>query len=102
MRRRLERDMDDEMRLHLELEADELVRSGLAPDEAGRQARVTAEFFRTVGVRAAVGRVFVPDDTLPSRPPIVVLSDAMWRGRFGGDPAVIGRSMASMGPRTWW
>lgn len=43
MRRRLERDMDDEMRLHLELEADELVRSGLAPDEAGRQARVTAE-----------------------------------------------------------
>lgn len=39
-RRRLEREMDEEMRLHLELEAAELVRSGVAPDEAWRQARL--------------------------------------------------------------
>jgi hypothetical protein len=32
--------MDDEMRLHIELEAAELARSGITPDEARRQARV--------------------------------------------------------------
>lgn len=39
-RRRLERDMDDEMRLHLELEAEELIRNGVAPQEAHRRARL--------------------------------------------------------------
>lgn len=39
-RRHIEREMDDEMRLHVELEAEELVRAGVAPDEARRRALV--------------------------------------------------------------
>jgi putative ABC transport system permease protein len=58
-----------------------------------RGSRVTAEFFRTVGVRAALGRVFAADDTLAGRPPVVILSEAAWHARFGGDSSVVGRSM---------
>src|SRR5690349_6064079 len=39
-RRRLERDMDDEMRLHVELEAADLARAGIPADEAWRRAHV--------------------------------------------------------------
>ena len=39
-RRTVEREMDDEMRFHLDMEADELTRFGATPEEARRQARL--------------------------------------------------------------
>ncbi len=41
-RRALDREMDDEMRLHVELETEELVRAGMPPIEARRRARLAA------------------------------------------------------------
>lgn len=46
-----------------------------------------------LGIRAAVGRNFVDGDGTPGRDHVVVLSDAFWRSRFGGDPGVVGRSI---------
>src|SRR5690606_29062502 len=40
-------------------------------------------------VAPALGRGFAPDEVGPDRPPVTVLSDALWR-RLGGDPAIIG------------
>lgn len=64
----------------------------------GREARAitagfaTADFFPLLGVRPALGRFFLPDEDDPSAPQrVVVLGDALWRGRFGGDSSVIGR-----------
>jgi predicted permease len=55
---------------------------------------VTGTYFPVLGVRAAVGRVFTPDDdrTVGGHP-VAVLSHAYWKARFGGDAAVVGKTI---------
>jgi predicted permease len=48
-------------------------------------------YFEVVGVRAAIGRTIQPSDDRPDAPNVIVLSDGLWRRRFGADPGVIGR-----------
>lgn len=55
-------------------------------------ATVTPNFFRVLGVRAALGRLFSNADPATSETAIV-LSDATWRREFGGDSAIIGRAV---------
>ena len=62
-------------------------------------AFVTDNFFRTVGTPPALGRGFTPDDVRQGAPDVVVLSHGIWRARFGGDPAAVGRTGATM--RSW-
>ncbi len=55
---------------------------------------VSAEFFPMLGVNAAMGRTFAPEEdrrTQPSR--VVVLSNGFWQRRFGGRREVIGQSL---------
>ena len=53
---------------------------------------VTAGIFEVLGVRAIVGRTFLPsDDTRGTR--AVVLSEAFWRARFNADPGIVGRDV---------
>ena len=42
---------------------------------------------------ARLGRLFTAEDDAPDAPPVVLLSDALWRERFGADPAVIGTTV---------
>jgi len=59
---------------------------------------VTGNFFEVLGVRAALGRVLAPsDDVTPGAHPVVVLSDGLWRRRFGGRPDVVGRQILMNG-----
>jgi MacB-like protein len=58
-----------------------------------RAGLVTSNFFRTLGVSAAIGRVFSPDDEAKGDTAIVVLSDALWRRAFGADSSVVGRQI---------
>ena len=58
-----------------------------------RAGLVTPNFFRTLGVSAAIGRVFSPDDEKKGDTALVVLSDALWRRAFGADPSVVGRQV---------
>lgn len=55
-------------------------------------ASVTPNFFRVLGVHAAMGRVFSDRDDGMSESPII-LSDATWRRDFGADPHIVGRSI---------
>ncbi len=55
--------------------------------------RVTAEVFPMLGARAALGSVITPANVMVGGIRSVVLSDALWRRRFGADPAVIGRTI---------
>jgi putative ABC transport system permease protein len=55
--------------------------------------RVSANFFRMLGVSPALGRDFEPADDTEARWRVVVISDGLWRRRFGGDPAAVGRTI---------
>jgi predicted permease len=65
---------------------------GQAPERL-RSAAVTASLFRVLAARAAIGRTLEAADERPGAPRAVVLSDRLWHRRFGGDPAVLGRSL---------
>lgn len=54
---------------------------------------VTADFFQTLGVAPRLGRVFTPADDVPNAPTVVVLSERLWQGRFGGERAIIGKTL---------
>ena len=53
-------------------------------------ARVTASFFDVLSIRPALGRVFSAEQDQPGASNVVVLSDGLWRRRFGADPAIVG------------
>jgi putative ABC transport system permease protein len=53
----------------------------------------TSDLFPGMGVQAALGRVFGPEEDQPNASRVAVLSDRFWQKRFGGDPGVIGRKM---------
>jgi putative ABC transport system permease protein len=70
-----------------------LTGSGVQPLRLS-QARVGASFFQVLGVRAQLGRFFSAGEDSPGAPGVVVISDALWRSRFGADPGVVGRSIS--------
>lgn len=57
-------------------------------------ARVTADFFDVLGVKPQAGRFFLPEEGQPSGKPVIVISDAFWRSRFGGDRNIVGQTVA--------
>ncbi len=60
------------------------------PERLNGQA-VGAQYFRALGVRPARGRDFTADDDRDGGPRVAILSDALWRRRFGSDPGIVGR-----------
>jgi len=56
-------------------------------------ARVSQSLQPMLGLQLAAGRWFVPEEDAPNRRPVVVLSDGLWRRRFGGDFGVLGQTM---------
>ena len=55
--------------------------------------RVGHDFFDLLGARPALGRGFEAGDDRPDQWRVVILSDELWRRRFGADPAVVGRTL---------
>ena len=67
--------------------------SGESPDRAPATL-VSGNFFSLLGVKPALGRLISEqDDVTPGGHPVLVLSDAYWRRRFGADPRVVGSSV---------
>jgi putative ABC transport system permease protein len=54
---------------------------------------VTSAFFSTLGVLPAIGRAFLPEEDKPGEGRSVILSDTLWKRRFGGDPQLIGHAI---------
>lgn len=53
--------------------------------------RVTQDFFSVFGVRPALGRDFTAEENVRGQHRVVILSDGLWRRRFGSDPAIVGK-----------
>jgi macrolide transport system ATP-binding/permease protein len=61
---------------------------------------VSGNYFDTLGVRPAVGRMIEPADDQPSAAPVAVLSYGYWQREFGGSPSVVGRTVSLNGVAT--
>jgi predicted permease len=66
-----------------------LVRNGEPTSVPG--GRVTANTFTVLGARPALGRTFATGEDSVGAPPVIVLSDALWRTQFGADSSIVGR-----------
>jgi len=55
--------------------------------------RVTSDLFRVLGVNPTLGRSFTAEEDTPGKNTVMILSDGMWRSRFGGDPAILGKAI---------
>ncbi len=53
----------------------------------------TSAFYSLLGVRPLTGRLFLPEEDRPGGPPVVILSEALWRRRYGGEVSVVGSSV---------
>ena len=55
--------------------------------------RVSWNYFDMMGVRPALGRGFTAEDDRPNDWRVLLLSDRLWRRRFGADPSIVGRTL---------
>jgi len=87
----------DRNRAFVELFGSSLVTTNLGRGRDARQMSmelVTGNYFQALGVRAERGRTLLPSDELaPSRHPVVVISDGLWRRDFGADPDIVGKTL---------
>jgi len=56
-------------------------------------ARVSANFFTMLGVRPQLGRTFTEEEGRPEGKNVVMITDALWRSRFGSDTNILGQTI---------
>jgi len=62
--------------------------------------RVSWTYFRTLGVRPALGRDFVESEDLPGNNQVVILSYGLWARRYGADSSIVGKAISLDGKPT--
>ena len=62
------------------------------PEEIPTQV-VEANFFDLLGVNIPIGRGFVPEEGVDGRDNVVIVGQSLWKRRYGGDPALIGKTI---------
>ena len=55
--------------------------------------RVSTNFFEVLGVTPILGRTFRPEESTPGQAAVLLLSERVWRHRFGADPGIVGREI---------
>ena len=55
--------------------------------------RTSSSLFQLLGAQPLHGRLFLPEDDQPGKPPVVVLSHAFWTRLLNSDPNIVGRSV---------
>jgi len=72
-----------------------MVMTGGREPERVHAARVSPDFFSTLGVRPALGRAALPEEHVTDGPKVAILSHALWTRRWGRDPSVVGKTFAA-------
>ncbi len=68
--------------------------TGGAEPERVQAARVSATFWNLLGASPAIGRGFAPNEDQQSAGRVVVLSDGLWKRRFGSDQKIVGKTIS--------
>jgi putative ABC transport system permease protein len=71
--------------------------TGLAFPEQLQSGQVSADYFRLFGAPVIRGRTFSAEEDLPHAPLVALISEGLWRRRFGSDPNVIGKTISLSG-----
>ncbi len=71
--------------------------AGAGEPQALAGARVSADFFRVLGVKPIYGRDFTADDDRPNAPMVVILSYDLWERSFNRDPSLVGKTIQLTG-----
>jgi putative ABC transport system permease protein len=61
--------------------------------EQVKTIHVSRNYFHLFAVNPILGRTFTPDEDAPNGPKVAVISNGLWKRRFGGDPGFLGRTM---------
>jgi len=67
--------------------------SGRDEPERVQGLTVSASFLPLLGAQVQLGRTFLPEEEQIGRDKVVVLSDPLWRRRFGEDPSLVGQKI---------
>jgi predicted permease len=67
--------------------------SGIGGVHRASPQYVSGDYFRALGVGAALGRVIIPTDDKVGAPAVVVLTYGYWRQQFGADPSIVGKTL---------
>jgi putative ABC transport system permease protein len=62
-----------------------------------RGIHVSADYFRLFGAQVEIGRTFTAGEDIPGGPKLVVISDGLWRRRFGADRSLVGKAILLAG-----
>jgi putative ABC transport system permease protein len=76
---------------------DQINITSAGPPERIESVLVTANFLRVLGVQPSLGRDFRPDEAQPGAKLVAILSDGLWRRKFGTEPQVLGKNITLNG-----
>lgn len=68
-----------------------VLQNGKAEPVQIESSPVSHDFFRVLGVSPVLGRDFTGSDDRVGAPPVVIVSDRVWRNQLGADPKIVGR-----------
>ncbi|HEX7138099.1 MAG TPA: ABC transporter permease, partial [Vicinamibacterales bacterium] len=77
--------------------ANEVFLTGFGEPQGLKALGVTGNFFSVLGASPILGRAFTDDETYDGKARVVVLSYGLWQSAFGGDPAIVGRTITLSG-----
>ena len=68
------------------------ITGGAFPEQV-KGIHVTADYFRLFGAPVERGRTFTAEEDRPNGPRVIVISDGLWKRRYGSDPDLIGKTI---------
>ncbi len=77
--------------------ADDFNLTGMGEPERLPAEMISASFFPLLGVKATVGRTFLPSEDQVGAAPVVLISGGLWKRKFGSSPDAVGKPMALNG-----
>ena len=83
----------EDLGIYIELAATITYPDRDVPPERIRLSWMTASVFSVLGAKPLLGRLFADNEARAGTPAVVVISERLWRTRFGSDPHVIGRTL---------